>query len=76
MAACRRNIPLRDTARIRVDDGTECLMPSPIPGPLREEFAIDPVSPNGSFHRGLSLFRIASETTNPSLLTLAKGKAA
>lgn len=37
MAACRKNVPLRETAGIRVDDGTMCRMPSPNPGPLWRE---------------------------------------
>lgn len=76
MAACRRNVPLRETSMIQVDDGTTCRMPGPIPGPLREDFAIDPDGPSCSLWSGLSSFHSLGGATNMSPVTLAKGKAA
>jgi len=49
MAACRPSIPLRSTAGlVRVNDGTMCRMPSPLPGPLRGE----PLDPNSRSDSG------------------------
>ena len=40
MAACRKNIPIRESnIRLRISGGTMCRMPSPQPGPLRTEDA-------------------------------------
>ncbi len=38
MATCRKNVPIRESdGEIRIDAGTMCRMPSPLPGPLRGE---------------------------------------
>jgi len=38
MAAYRKGVPLRQSSTsFRVEDGTTCRMPSPVPGPLRGE---------------------------------------
>ena len=76
MAAYRKNVPLRQTSTIEVDDGTTCRMPSPLPGPLRGESPIESwTSEEASADRRLSL-RGSKDTGSPSAITLAKGKAA
>jgi hypothetical protein len=42
MAAHRQNVPVRQESGIfEIDDGTMCRMPSPLPGPLRGEIAVE-----------------------------------
>jgi hypothetical protein len=42
MAAYRQNVPVRqESGIIEIDDGTMCRMPSPLPGPIRGEIAVE-----------------------------------
>ena len=76
MAAYRKNVPLRQTSTIEIDDGTTCRMPSPLPGPLHGESLIDSWTSEETFaDRRLSLLG-SNDTASPSAMTLAKGKAA
>ena len=76
MAAYRKNVPLRQTSTVELDDGTTCRMPSPTPGPLRGESVIEPVGPGGSVKARISVLRGAVAATNLGSVTLAKGEAA
>jgi hypothetical protein len=42
MATYRQNAPVRqESGIIEIDDGTMCRMPSPLPGPIRGEIAVE-----------------------------------
>jgi hypothetical protein len=42
MAAHRQNVPVRQESGIfEIEDGTMCRMPSPLPGPLRGQIAVE-----------------------------------
>jgi len=42
MAAHRQNLPVRQESGVfEIDDGTMCRMPSPLPGPIRGEIAVE-----------------------------------
>jgi len=76
VVAYRKNVPLRQTSTIEIDDGTTCRMPSPLPGPLRAESPIESWTSEETFaDRRLSLHE-SKDTASPSAITLAKGKAA
>ena len=76
MAANRRNVPLRQSSGLKVDDGTMCRMPCPIPGPLREESRIESVIPGGSANVRLVSLAGATATADANLWALAKEEAA
>jgi len=66
MAAHRKDCPLLHTGGfIRVMDGTECRMPSPVPGPLRAYWDPPPVAilRDGRAHEGrfcCSMFEVVT----------------
>ena len=76
MAAYRKNVPLRQTSTIEIDDGTTCRMPSPLPGPLRAASPIESWTSEETFADRRRSLRGPTDTASPGAITLAKGKAA
>jgi hypothetical protein len=75
MAAHRQNVPVRQESGIfEIDDGTMCRMPSPLPGPLRGEIAVEV---QGSAVAGdLLQSRTRGAVLNRSSISIAPGIAA
>lgn len=76
MGAYKQNVPLRRASAIfRLNDGTMCRMPSPLPGPLREVFVFEPAGLSGNLAEGLLLLRNSEAMSCDQIAALAMGKA-
>jgi hypothetical protein len=77
MAAYRQSVPLRQSSGIfRIDDGTMCRTPSPLPGPLRGEFGFEPSGLSGNLRDGLLPVLSSGASAQENRAVLAVGKAA
>jgi len=77
MAAYRKNVPLRQSSGVfRLEDGTMCRMPSPLPGPLRGEFESEPAGLTSNLADGLLPLPHAEEAFAQNAASPALGKAA